>query len=230
MYFSSSISFINCSLHRFSNSISIHYNQTPIEQLILEANNLAKKGVKELILIAQDLTYYGLDIYKKRRLADLLIQLSKVNGIDWIHLDIAGPGRSRSSSPVYPEGGTGFGVLGWRKTNLRQLLYWGILKVVIYNFTRVTRICVWKLGKLVYIFDDNNISIDGNVEKVSVTDQSAKFKSLGWHVQEIDGHNETQIINAVKAAQDNTSKPSLIIAKSTIGKYSEYLICVMLTN
>ena len=79
---------------------------------------------------------------------------------------------------------------------------------------------LWKLGKLIYIFDDNNISIDGNVDKVSVTDQSAKFKSLGWHVQEIDGHNETQIINAVKAAQDNTSKPSLIIAKSTIGKYS----------
>ena len=79
---------------------------------------------------------------------------------------------------------------------------------------------LWKLGKLIYIFDDNNISIDGNVDKVSVTDQSAKFKSLGWHVQEIDGHDETQIINAVKEAQDNTSKPSLIIAKSTIGKYS----------
>ena len=79
---------------------------------------------------------------------------------------------------------------------------------------------LWKLGKLIYIFDDNNISIDGNVEKVSVTDQSAKFQSLGWHVQEIDGHDENQIINAVKDARDNTSKPSLIIAKSTIGKHS----------
>ena len=79
---------------------------------------------------------------------------------------------------------------------------------------------LWKLGKLIYIFDDNNISIDGNVEKVSVTDQSAKFQSLGWHVQEIDGHDENQIINAVNDARDNTSKPSLIIAKSTIGKHS----------
>ena len=67
------------------------HRSTPIEQLILEANNLANKGVKELILIAQDLTYYGLDIYKKRRLADLLIQLSKVNGIDWIRLHYAFP-------------------------------------------------------------------------------------------------------------------------------------------
>ena len=79
---------------------------------------------------------------------------------------------------------------------------------------------LWKLGKLIYIFDDNNISIDGNVDKVSVTNQSAKFQSLGWHVQEIDGHDENQIINAIKDAQDNTSKPSLIIAKSTIGKHS----------
>ena len=67
------------------------HRSTPIEQLILEANNLAKKGVKELILIAQDLTYYGLDIYKKRRLADLLIQLSKVHGIEWIRLHYAFP-------------------------------------------------------------------------------------------------------------------------------------------
>ena len=79
---------------------------------------------------------------------------------------------------------------------------------------------LWKLGKLIYIFDDNNISIDGNVDKVSVTNQSAKFQSLGWHVQEIDGHDENQIINAIKDAQDNTSQPSLIIAKSIIGKHS----------
>ena len=79
---------------------------------------------------------------------------------------------------------------------------------------------LWKLGKLIYIFDDNNISIDGNVDKVSVTNQSEKFQSLGWHVQEIDGHDENQIIDAIKDAQCNTSKPSLIIAKSTIGKHS----------
>ena len=62
-----------------------------IDQLVQEANSLAKKGVKELILIAQDLTFYGLDIYKKRKLAELLEELSKVNGIDWIRLHYAFP-------------------------------------------------------------------------------------------------------------------------------------------
>ena len=67
------------------------HKSTPIEQLVIEAKNLAKNGVKELILIAQDLTYYGLDIYKKRSLADLLIELSKVEGIEWIRLHYAFP-------------------------------------------------------------------------------------------------------------------------------------------
>jgi ribosomal protein S12 methylthiotransferase len=67
------------------------HKSTPIEQLVIEGKNLAKNGVKELILIAQDLTYYGLDIYKKRRLADLLIELSKVEGIEWIRLHYAFP-------------------------------------------------------------------------------------------------------------------------------------------
>ena len=67
------------------------HKSTPIEQLVIEAKNLAKNGVKELILIAQDLTFYGLDIYKKRRLADLLIELSKVEGIEWIRLHYAFP-------------------------------------------------------------------------------------------------------------------------------------------
>jgi ribosomal protein S12 methylthiotransferase len=62
-----------------------------IEDLVIEANKLAKDGVKELILIAQDLTYYGLDLYGKRRLADLLTELSQVNGIDWIRLHYAFP-------------------------------------------------------------------------------------------------------------------------------------------
>ena len=62
-----------------------------IDQLVQEANSLANKGVKELILIAQDLTFYGLDIYKKRKLAELLEDLSKVNGIDWIRLHYAFP-------------------------------------------------------------------------------------------------------------------------------------------
>lgn len=63
----------------------------PMEELILEAKNLAKKGTKELLLIAQDSTYYGLDIYKKRNLAELLQRLSDVEGIDWIRLHYAFP-------------------------------------------------------------------------------------------------------------------------------------------
>ena len=62
-----------------------------IEDLVTEAAKLAKDGVKELILIAQDLTYYGLDLYKSRRLADLLRALSKVEGIEWIRLHYAFP-------------------------------------------------------------------------------------------------------------------------------------------
>ncbi|HQZ42149.1 MAG TPA: 30S ribosomal protein S12 methylthiotransferase RimO [Flavobacteriales bacterium] len=64
---------------------------TPIEQLVTSAKGLAAKGVKELIFIAQDLTYYGLDIYKKRNLSELLAQLSDVEGIDWIRLHYAFP-------------------------------------------------------------------------------------------------------------------------------------------
>lgn len=62
-----------------------------IEALVEEASLLAKDGVKELILIAQDLTYYGLDLYKERRLAALLKALVKVNGIEWIRLHYAFP-------------------------------------------------------------------------------------------------------------------------------------------
>jgi len=64
---------------------------TPIEKLVSNAKHLAAKGTKELILIAQDLTYYGLDIYKKRELANLLDQLSGVEGIEWIRLHYAFP-------------------------------------------------------------------------------------------------------------------------------------------
>lgn len=67
------------------------HKSTPIENLVKEAQNLAKNGTKELILIAQDLTYYGLDIYKKRALADLLKELVKVDGIAWIRLHYAFP-------------------------------------------------------------------------------------------------------------------------------------------
>lgn len=67
------------------------HRSTPIEHLVIEAEKLAKNGVKELILIAQDLTYYGLDLYKKRNLAELLKALVKVEGIEWIRLHYAFP-------------------------------------------------------------------------------------------------------------------------------------------
>ncbi|WP_029038591.1 30S ribosomal protein S12 methylthiotransferase RimO [Salinimicrobium xinjiangense] len=67
------------------------HRSTPIENLVEEARKLAAQGVKELILIAQDLTYYGLDLYKKRNLAELLENLAKVEGIEWIRLHYAFP-------------------------------------------------------------------------------------------------------------------------------------------
>lgn len=63
----------------------------PIEEMVQRANTLAAKGTRELLLVAQDLTYYGLDLYKKRELARLVDALSEVNGIDWIRLHYAFP-------------------------------------------------------------------------------------------------------------------------------------------
>ncbi len=63
----------------------------PIEELVAEARNLARQGTKELLLIAQDSTYYGLDLYKRRNLAELLRHLSDVEGIEWIRLHYAFP-------------------------------------------------------------------------------------------------------------------------------------------
>lgn len=70
----------------------LHKSRT-IESLAEETKNLAKKGVKEIILIAQELTYYGLDIYKKKALVDLIQELSKVDGIEWIRLHYAYPAQ-----------------------------------------------------------------------------------------------------------------------------------------
>ncbi|MBO6496069.1 MAG: 30S ribosomal protein S12 methylthiotransferase RimO [Roseivirga sp.] len=67
------------------------HKSRPIEELVTEAKNLAKNGTKELLLIAQDSTYYGLDLYKKRNLAELMQRLSDVEGIDWIRLHYAFP-------------------------------------------------------------------------------------------------------------------------------------------
>jgi len=69
-----------------------HVSKT-IEEIVAEAQNLAKQGVKEIMLIAQELTYYGLDIYKERALAKLLYELNKVEGIEWIRLHYAYPSK-----------------------------------------------------------------------------------------------------------------------------------------
>jgi ribosomal protein S12 methylthiotransferase len=65
----------------------------PMEELVKEAEGLVKKGVKEIMLIAQELTYYGLDIYKKRMLPDLLHRLADVKGLEWIRLHYAYPSK-----------------------------------------------------------------------------------------------------------------------------------------
>jgi ribosomal protein S12 methylthiotransferase len=65
----------------------------PIEELVKETENLVKKGVKEIMLIAQELTYYGLDIYKKRMLPDLLHRLADIKGLEWIRLHYAYPSK-----------------------------------------------------------------------------------------------------------------------------------------
>ncbi|MHB0756641.1 30S ribosomal protein S12 methylthiotransferase RimO [Polaribacter sp. M15] len=67
------------------------HRSTPIEDIVTEAEKLAANGIKEIMLIAQDLTYYGLDIYKKRALAQLLEALAKVEGIEWIRMHYAFP-------------------------------------------------------------------------------------------------------------------------------------------
>ena len=88
------------------------------------------------------------------------------------------------------------------------------------SFEAAELAAVWKLGKIIYFFDDNNISIDGSVDKVSITNQKEKFESIGWHVLEIDGHNEKEIIKSVEKGRKVEDKPTLIIAKSTIGKFA----------
>ena len=67
------------------------HKSVPMEKLVEEARNLAEKGVKELIIIAQDTTYYGLDLYRRRALAELLQKLSEVDGIEWIRIHYSYP-------------------------------------------------------------------------------------------------------------------------------------------
>ena len=67
------------------------HKSVPMEDLVAEAQRLAEKGVKELIVIAQDTTYYGLDLYRRRALAELLQKLSEVDGIEWIRIHYSYP-------------------------------------------------------------------------------------------------------------------------------------------
>ena len=67
------------------------HKSVPMEKLVEEATNLAEQGVKELIIIAQDTTYYGLDLYRRRALAELLQKLSEVEGIEWIRIHYSYP-------------------------------------------------------------------------------------------------------------------------------------------
>ena len=67
------------------------HTSVPMEQILVEAQKLAERGVRELIIIAQDTTYYGIDLYGRRRLADLLTELCKIKGIEWIRLHYAYP-------------------------------------------------------------------------------------------------------------------------------------------
>jgi transketolase len=75
-----------------------------------------------------------------------------------------------------------------------------------------------KLGKLIAIYDDNNISIDGDVDGWFTDDTAKRFKAYGWHVQKIDGHDPKEIKKAIKKAKKKTNKPSIICAKTIIGK------------
>lgn len=75
---------------------------------------------------------------------------------------------------------------------------------------------LWKLNKLIVFWDNNNITIDGTVDKANATDQEARFKAVGWNVIKINGHNYDEIIQAVEQAQ-KSDKPTLIACKTIIG-------------
>ncbi|MFW6155161.1 MAG: transketolase [Planctomycetota bacterium] len=75
-----------------------------------------------------------------------------------------------------------------------------------------------KLGKLIALYDDNEISIEGSTDLAFTENVNARYEALGWHVQDIDGHDHDAIAAAVQAAQTVTDKPSLIVAHTTIGK------------
>ena len=72
------------------------------------------------------------------------------------------------------------------------------------------------LGKLIYFYDDNHISIDGPTELAFTEDRCARFEAYGWHVQQVDGHHREAIARAIRAAQAETDRPSLIACRTHI--------------
>lgn len=72
------------------------------------------------------------------------------------------------------------------------------------------------LGKLIYLYDDNHISIDGPTELAFTEDRCARFEAYGWHVQQADGHHREAVARAIRAAQAETSRPSLIACRTHI--------------
>jgi transketolase len=78
----------------------------------------------------------------------------------------------------------------------------------------------WGLGKLIAFWDDNGISIDGHIEGWYTDDTKGRFEAYGWHVVEVDGHDQDAIQKAIDASKAVTDKPSLICCKTIIGKGS----------
>jgi len=78
----------------------------------------------------------------------------------------------------------------------------------------------WKLGRLIFLYDDNQISIEGDTDLAFTEDVAKRFDAFGWHIQKIDGHDHDQVRAAIIAAQQVADKPSLIIAKTVIGQGS----------
>jgi transketolase len=74
-----------------------------------------------------------------------------------------------------------------------------------------------KLGKLIYLYDSNQITIDGSTDLTFTEDVAKRFEAYGWHVLDVDGHNHAQIEKAIQKSQKERRKPSLIICNSTIG-------------
>jgi transketolase len=74
-----------------------------------------------------------------------------------------------------------------------------------------------RLGKLIYLYDDNHISIDGPTELAFTEDRCARFAAYGWHVQQINGHDRAAVASAIRAAQAETERPSFIACRTHIG-------------